>query len=259
MNLFLVKEYIRYFHFKTDEHSLHSLYFYNFYTNLIKRKKHSNDWEPIEKLRSELLKDNSEYKILDLGAGSKVEKSTVRKVKSIAKHSLSSPKFSQLLFQLIRKYKFRNIIELGTSLGINTAYISKADEDAEIHTFEADHNAMAIAKKVNSAQKNIKFHNGDITEILPAFLQQSKKDVDLVYADANHTYEASIHYFNVLLPYLAPNSIYIMDDIHWSAGMKRAWLEIRQRNEVKSSIDLFDAGILFFNPDFKKQNYVLDF
>ncbi len=259
MNFFLVKEYFKYFHLKTDEHSLHSPFFYHFYLSIIKNKSFSNEWESIEKNRKSLLRDETEFKILDLGAGSKVENSAFRKVKSIARHSLSSPKFSQLLFRLIREHKIENIIELGTSLGINTAYIAKANPDATIFTFEADPNALKIAKELNKEHINIIFHEGDIANLLPDMLKDSNSNIDLVYADANHTYEASIDYFNIIQPYLTPNSIYIMDDIHWSAGMKKAWEELKKREEVTSSIDLFDAGLLFFNPDFEKQHYVLDF
>ena len=259
MNFFLVKEYFKYFHIKTDEHSLHSPFFYQFYLNTIKGKSISTEWKDIETKREELLKDNSEIGIFDLGAGSKVEKSQYRKVKSIARHSLSSQKFSQFLFRIIQEFKFKSIIELGTSLGINTTYLAKANNDSSVTTFEADPAALKIAKEITKNQHNIEFHQGDITILLPEFLRKSKANIDLVYADANHTYEASIHYFNIILPYLKRDSIYVMDDIHWSPSMKKAWEELKKREEVSSSIDLFDAGLLFFNPDFQKKHYVLDF
>lgn len=259
MNFFLLKEYLKYFHLKTDEHSLHSPFFYYFYLNIIQNKSISPEWENIEKKRNALLKDETEIEIFDLGAGSKVEKSQSRKVKSIARYSLSSQKFSQFLFRLIQNFKFENIIELGTSLGINTSYLAKANSNTTIYTFEADPNAMTIAKRVNKNQENIEFYEGDISMSLPKALEKLNPKIDLVYADANHTYEASIDYFNMILPYLTTQSVYIMDDIHWSAGMKKAWQELKLRKEITSSIDVFDAGILFFNPDFQKQHYVLDF
>jgi predicted O-methyltransferase YrrM len=259
LNFFLLKEYIRYFHLKTDQHSLHSPFFYQFYLNLIKQNTPSEDWKIIESQRSELLKNESEFEIFDLGAGSKVEKAKRRKVKSIAQHSLSNAKFSRFLYRLIQYFNFKHIIELGTSLGINTAYLAKADPKAEISTFEADSYALSLAKEINKAHQNIKFYQGDISAVLPELLLKHNPKVDLVYADANHTYNASIEYFNKLLPYLHANSIYVMDDIHWSAGMKKAWEELKSREEITSSIDLFDAGLLFFNPDYEKQHYVLDF
>lgn len=259
MNFFLIKEYFKYFHLKTDEHSLHSPFFYNFYLNIIKNNSYSKKWDEIENFRKALLKNETELKILDLGAGSKVENSSTRKIKSIARHSLSSSKFSQFIFRLIQDYNFENIIDLGTSFGITTAYMAKANPNTSIYTFEADPNALKIAKEVNINQGNIKFHEGDIGSLLPEMLHKSNSKIDLVYADANHTYEASIDYYNIIQPNLTSNSIYILDDIHWSAGMKKAWEELKLRKEVTSSIDLFDAGLLFFNSDFKKQHYVLDF
>lgn len=259
MNFFLLKEYIRYFHVKTDQHSLHSPFFYNLYLNTITNKSISKDWTSIENSRKALLKNKTEFKIVDLGAGSKVEKSKFRKVKSIARNSLSSPKFSQFIFRLIQGFKYKNVLELGTSLGINTSYLARANPNARIFTFEADPKALKIAKEVNAKHENIHFLEGDIANLLPDMLQKSNSKIDLVYADANHTYEASITYFNVILPYLTIQSVYIMDDIHWSTGMKKAWEELKLRKEVTSSIDLFDAGLLFFNPDFEKQHYVLDF
>jgi predicted O-methyltransferase YrrM len=259
LNFFLLKEYLRYFHFKTDEHSLHSPFFYQFYDRLIKQKSHSKEWNTIEGARNKLLNDTREIKLNDLGAGSKVEKSDSRTIKSIAKHSLSSPKFSQFLYTLIRYMNFTTIIELGTSLGINSAYLASANPTASLFTFEADPSSMKIAKGVNSARKNIQYFLGDIANLLPEMLNENKSPIDLVYADANHTYKASIDYFTIILPNLSSNSIYILDDIHWSASMKKAWEELKGHAAVTTSIDLFDAGLLFFNPDFQKQHYILDF
>ena len=259
MNFFLLKEYFRYFHYKTDEHSLHSPFFYQFYDKLIKQKSRSKEWKTIEGARNKLLKDTREIKLIDLGAGSKVEKSDSRTIKSIAKYSLSSPKFSQFLCTLIRYLNFTTIIELGTSLGINSAYLASANPTASLFTFEADPSAMKIAKRVNSTRKNIQYFLGDIANLLPEMLKENKAPIGLVYADANHTYEATIDYFDIILPNLSSNSIYIIDDIHWSKSMKKAWEELKKHTAVTTSIDLFDAGLLFFNPDFKKQHYVLDF
>ncbi|HET8859133.1 class I SAM-dependent methyltransferase [Marivirga sp.] len=259
MNFFLLKEYLIYFHKKTDEHSLHSPFFYHFYQNLIKDKSFQSEWKIIELKRLELLKDNSEIEIVDLGAGSKVEKSHKRQVKSIAKNSLSSAKFSQFLFRLIQNFKFKNNIELGTSLGINTAYMASANPEASVFTFEADPYSLNIAREINKDSKNINFHEGNIGKMLPKLLEEYNQQIGLVYADANHTYKASLDYFNMIQPYLNTHSIYILDDIHWSADMKKAWEELKKYKEVTTSIDLFDAGLLFFNPDFQKQDYILDF
>ncbi len=47
----------------------------------------------------------------------------------------------------------------------------------------------------------------------------------------------------------------IMDDIHWSDGMERAWEEIKLNEEVRVSLDLFFHGILILKNDMQKEDY----
>lgn len=259
MNLFLAKEWLAYFHLKTDEHSLHSPFFYNFYLNVILEKSDPEKFQFIEKKRTELKESNRRIHLHDLGAGSKTTKSTERTINDIAKKSLSPAKFSQLLFRIIREFKFSDNIELGTCLGINTGYMAMASPTSKITTFEGDEKLLDTAQKNLKSFTNIQFNLGNIDKTLPEYLINNSKKIDLVYIDANHTYEATINYFQQLLSHHHANSIFILDDIHWSAGMKKAWEEIKHHKAVTSTIDIFDAGLLFFNPDFQKQHYILDF
>lgn len=258
MNLFLVKEWIAYFHLKTDEHSLHSPFFFQFYKRFLK-KRNTVFLDFIEIHRRNYLQSEEEIEVTDLGAGSKRLSGTKRKIKDIAYHSLSSQKFSALLYNLIKHYQFTQVLELGTCLGINTAYMAAGNHKAEIFTFEGDKNLIHFAQKACADYPNIRFIHGNIDSTLTDFLSTRSKQLDLVYLDANHTYEATLRYFNQLLPYHHEKSIFIFDDIHWSLEMKQAWQNIKQHPAVSSSIDIFDAGIIFFNPDFKKQHYVLHF
>jgi len=53
--------------------------------------------------------------------------------------------------------------------------------------------------------------------------------------------------------------VFIFDDIHWSEGMTEAWEVIKKHPKVTSTIDLYFMGIVFFNPDLSKENFVLKF
>ncbi|MEI2748358.1 MAG: hypothetical protein V9E88_06345 [Ferruginibacter sp.] len=56
------------------------------------------------------------------------------------------------------------------------------------------------------------------------------------------------------------SSVFIFDDIHWSAEMEEAWEEIRKHPAVTLSIDLFFIGLVFFDPSIKvKQEFVIQF
>jgi hypothetical protein len=59
--------------------------------------------------------------------------------------------------------------------------------------------------------------------------------------------------------HVTPNSVLVLDDIHWSTEMENAWKKIKQHKRVTLAIDIFDAGLVFFRPLLSKQHYTLSF
>ena len=91
-------------------------------------------------------------------------------------------------------------------------------------------------------------------------LLQKINKVDLAFVDGNHLKIPTLTYFGLLLEKSTDQSIFIFDDIHWSAEMEEAWKEIQQHPAVTLSIDLFFIGLVFFKKDFKaKQHFVIRF
>ncbi|HET7360770.1 MAG TPA: class I SAM-dependent methyltransferase, partial [Salinimicrobium sp.] len=80
---------------------------------------------------------------------------------------------------------------------------------------------------------------------------------DLIFFDGNHKREATLSYFEKLLPLAHNDSVFIFDDIHWSEGMEEAWKEICAHPKVKVSIDTFQWGLVFFRKEQKKQHFVI--
>ena len=79
----------------------------------------------------------------------------------------------------------------------------------------------------------------------------------LLYIDGNHTKEATLRYFEKLLPYTHNNSVIIFDDIHWSADMEEAWGEIKKHPAVTVTIDTFFWGFVFFRKEQEKEDFVI--
>lgn len=183
-----------------------------------------------------------------------------RPVRQLAQHSLSSARFSRLFYRLIQQQQTGTILELGTSLGINTLYLSAAAPQGQVYTLEGCPQTARLAKNLFNQweHKNIHLRLGNIDDTLPTLLEELPS-IDAAYLDANHTYEASMRYFSLLLPNIHAHSFLVIDDIYWSADMQRAWKEMRQHPQVSLSLDLFDAGILFFQPGLQKAHYVLSF
>jgi predicted O-methyltransferase YrrM len=241
-----------------DERSLHSPFFFDLYTHAIKKSAPRPEHEIIETLRKKLLSSSEEIEVLDLGAGS-VLPSGKRRVAAIAETSLSPKKYSQLYASLIRHFSCKNIIELGTSLGINSLYLSSTP-GSMVTTFEG---APAIASYAQSTiefagRTNVKIIEGNIDTNLPRFLSSSGK-ADFVFIDANHRYEPTLRYVQMVLPRTHAQSLVLVDDIHYSPEMERAWAELKKYPTVYGSADLYQVGILFFDPSLNKQDAVLQF
>jgi predicted O-methyltransferase YrrM len=253
--LFQIKSFLTYWLDAVDEHSLHSPFYFDFYTGVVKAK--SQDYASIESLRKKLLEDNRAIAVKDLG--SKRHLTNSRTLSSIARTSLSSPKFSAFFHRVIQKYDHKTVIELGTSLGINTLYLA-AKKDAKISTFEGSPELAAIAAITFdfAAAKNITLVEGDIDSTLPDFLQKHRK-IDFAFIDANHTYAATMRYFRAILSKIHETSVIIIDDIHASGSMEKAWKEIISNDLVYGSADLFRCGALFFDPSLNKQHVILQF
>lgn len=255
---FQVKSYLTYWLDAVDEHSLHSPFFFDFHSKVVKQPT-ALDNTNIETLRKALLNDGRIIQVEDLGAGSQAMKGSARRVSDIARATLSAEKFSRLYQRVIEYYLARNVIELGTSLGVNTLYLAK-NTNAKITTFEGSADISNIARSHFDALQvtNITLREGNIDKTLPAFLEQHER-VDLAFLDANHRYEPTMRYVSWLLPRIHSQSIIILDDIYYSEEMTRAWRELKKHPLVYGSADFYRCGFLFFNPSLNKQHVVLQF
>lgn len=252
---FQVKSFITYWLDSVGEHSLHSPFFYDFYTRVVKSK--SSCIQQIETLRKKLLSDDRHIQVEDLGSQSHLRGK--RKISSIARHHVTPVKFSALYLRILRHYDLNNVIELGTSLGINTLYLA-AKEGSHVTTFEGAHELVNIANLTfNFAHaSNINIVSGNIDTTLSTQLQSLKK-VEFALLDANHRYKPTLKYFESLLARLYERSVVVIDDIHYSSEMEKAWNEIKNHKLVYASADLYRCGILFFDPSLNKQHVILQF
>lgn len=238
-------------------HGVHSPFVFEFITRVLNDKRRFYAFDGIEKIRTQLLSNHSTIEIQDFGAGSRVAKTNTRKISDIAKGSLKPAKYSQLLFRMIDYYGPSQIMELGTSLGITTAYLASANTNAKVTTFEGSATIAQIARQNHGSLglANISLLEGNFDDQLPKWLAQNKK-VDFAFIDGNHAYKPTIAYFEALLDVVEDHSILVFDDIHWSREMEAAWAQISAHPRVTLSIDLFFIGIVFFRKEFAQKQQV---
>lgn len=254
----ITAKYIRYFLLASNGkgHGVHSPFVFDFIKNVLNDKRYFYAYNSVEAIRKQMITDDTLLTIKDYGAGSTISKSDQRKISSIARASLKPAKYSQLLFRIVNYYKCNNIVELGTSLGVTTAYLASANTNGSVVTMEGATEVAGIASK-NFEQlglNNIEVIEGNFDDTLNSTLQKTGT-VDLAFIDGNHRKEPTLNYFYQLLEKATQTSIFIFDDIHWSTNMEEAWDEIRQHASVTLSIDLFFIGLIFFRSEQKKQQH----
>ena len=253
-------DYLKYLLHARDEHSLHSPFVFDFYTNVLKDKTQRSGYTAIEDLRKQLLSDDRTINVRDFGAGAKANKNIQRTVSDITRNSLKKPSLAQLFFRIIKFYDYKNSLDLGTSLGLTTAYLANEISDNQVFSFEGCAETAKIAQESfdKLALKNIEIIVGNIDETLPEKLKEIPS-LDFVFFDANHRYEPTVRYFEQCLLKAHEGSCFVFDDIYWSAEMKTAWHVIQNHEAVTVSIDLFWVGIVFFRKKQPKQHFVLRF
>jgi predicted O-methyltransferase YrrM len=262
-NIQLLSKYLHYYCTASNGkgHGMHSPFVFQFITRILNDKTPYNAYHTVEELRNKLFADKTMLTIEDFGAGSSKAKSNQRSVASIAKNAAKPKKFGQLLFRIVQYYNPSVILELGTSLGITTSYLSVAKPDSKLITIEGDKAISEVARRnfENLKLKNIIAVQGSFESTLSDVLEKLD-EVNLTFIDGNHRQEPTEQYFHQILTKTNNDSILIFDDIHWSKEMEQAWENIKRHESVRCTIDLFFIGIVIFRNEFKeKQHFKIRF
>lgn len=248
----ILLRWIRYYFRSTTVYRLHSPFLYDLANRILEDHRVFYAFRDLEKLREKALRDGSRVHFHDPGAGSLLgEKGGLqhRTIRDIARYSVSTPAKCRLLFNIVQWAKPAEMLELGTSLGITAMYQQLAARNARLTTLEGVPVIARIAKAhfemMHLAQ--IRIVEGLFDDTLPDVLRQIER-LDYVFIDGNHQKSAVLTYFELCLTKSHPKTVIVIDDIHWSNGMREAWDILSRRPDIACAIDLFQIGIVLFSP-----------
>ena len=269
----------------TGGHGVHSPYLFEWVRMVMSDKNTYYVWDEIEEIRQEMLKDTRELEFVDYGSGgplptspSKGRSANIRRVCDIAKGSLARRKEAQLLARLVgwlgrplltspsrggtgdEASEDRNgltIVELGTSLGVTTAYLAAMDSRNKVVTYEG---CPAVAEVARANWEKLGLSNiacvvGEITVDSLQLAVDRLSGIDVAFIDANHTYEATLTYFNALASRVHEKSVVVVDDIHYNEDMEKAWKAICADERVTTTMDLYRMGLVFFDKHYWRKHY----
>jgi predicted O-methyltransferase YrrM len=160
-----------------------------------------------------------------------------------------SPAWGVFLMRLVRELAPKSCLELGTALGVSAAYQAAALElngAGTLTTLEAAQVWGSVAEEGFSTlglAGRGKVRLGAIDDTLPKVARRMAP-IDYAFLDADHTEEATLEHFDVLLPHLSPGAVVLLDDIMFWAGMRRAWKAIKRRERVSLGLSLGRMGVV---------------
>jgi predicted O-methyltransferase YrrM len=214
----------------------------------------------IEDYRRELLKDTGTVRVEDHGAGSRRVRGDERKIRDLVRHTAISARLGRLLARLVRNLGPDTMIELGTGMGISSLYLAMANPGGKLHTCEGSHAVAGLAEDgfARLGVGNIEVHRGRFSDLLPGLLELTGSGF-FIFIDGDHRESNLVSYVSRVMAAGREDLVMVMDDIHWSRGMHRAWKSIISMPEVSLSIELFNAGIVFVKKQIQKDHFVVIF
>lgn len=254
----LVKSYIKFFFKAKSEHDIHSPFVFDLVTKCFYDTTKYQEYTILDDYRKSLLNNYETIDVTDFGAGSRVFKSNKREIAAIAKNAGISRNRAQLLFRLVRYFQPKETLEIGTSLGLATSALALGNKNSKITTLEGCPSTSQKSKEESQkfGFKNIEFINTEFSSYLKTHSSQLTTH-NLIYFDGNHSKKATLEYFEILLPTITNETIWIFDDIHWSKDMEEAWGIIKKHPFVTVTVDTFQWGLVFFRKEQEKEHFVI--
>ena len=166
----------------------------------------------------------------------------------------------QLLFRVVNYFKPKRILQIGSPAGIATLYLTSYASDIQCIALEADaesarETAWCMRKYAHAPAEVL---TGDYKETLPQALQKLGT-LDFAFFHAASRKGENRAWVEEALKHIHPDSVFFFEGIRANAEMRQLWKELCLRPEVILSFDLYNIGLLFFNPRLHKQNYIVYF
>lgn len=197
----------------------------------------------------------------DFGAGSKIIKTSERKVSSIVKTSATKYKYGLLYQKLVDYYNINSVLELGTSLGVGTMFFALASHNVHVTTIEACNNIYEFTKKQfdDRGIQNVSFINAKFDDVFNNSMLEFKK-FDLFFIDGNHKSNKVLEYCKFIEDKLVNDRyIIIIDDINWNCDMYNAWRQLIDLHRDCCVLNLFHIGVVFKGFEYQQDDFIIKF
>jgi hypothetical protein len=241
---YTLKEKIRY-RFKTRHYKgfgIHSPFLYRFISFVLEEKKPYYCFNQIENLRQELYFRNGPQR---------------NRSKSRRWHKKDAL-CGQTIFRIIQDAQFSTLLEIGITEGMLTHYMALGNPKAR---------CISLTRSAELAAKAAEqFTEQEISQVELKVLKPGESPLtyinsighlDFVLFNRLADSQECLNIFMECLHKKNNGSIFVLLGIHDDPDKVRAWAQIKSLRPVKVTIDLYDLGVVLFNSELEKRNYVI--
>jgi predicted O-methyltransferase YrrM len=167
-----------------------------------------------------------------------------------------------MLYWLARALDPQRVLELGTNVGISSAYLAIAlkanSETGRLKTLEVSQYRQRLASGVHAhlGLDNVSYSLGLFADTLAEAMDEMG-EIDLAFIDGHHSYQPTLDYFDAIFKHSAEDAVFVFDDIRWSPGMKQAWSEIRSDERLGLIVDFHSVGVCVRRRESDSRRHVL--
>ena len=227
-------------------HGTHSPLVYHFITEILNDTRNFYAYQEIDALKNKLISDKRKINI----SGKETS------VSSFVKTSLPT-KYNQLLFRMVAYYKPSYILEIGSSLGITTAYLASPDKKKGVHTIESNE-PLAIISLQTVSSLALPNTSQSIGNIRKPFSEIPERKYGFILI--NHPNWESEEQIKDIFSIVEEDAIVIFVGINKNAETKLVWNHLISNLNKSISVNLFNFGIIFLKKEvLKKQQFTIRF
>ena len=222
---------------------VHSPFVYDLITNVVAETHGYYAYDDISLVRLQLLQNERLIQYEDRRIAVK---------KAVQRYGIS-PKEGKFLFRLANHYQPRTILSVGSSMGLAPLCLTRYDSSVHCITLEREQDLAEIAthflsKKINPA---LKIKTGVYQALIPESIEELQH-IDCVFIGKDVGIYDWDTVFEQCAPSIRDTTFFVLTGIRSSTEKQHYWTQFRQRPSVSVAIDLYDLGLMFFQPKLHK-------
>ena len=162
--------------------------------------------------------------------------------------------------ELLRKQLLFNILQIGTTMGLSTLYLTSYATGLKCIALENVPEFATIARQAfaKEGRNPVDLRIGNYKDLLPQALNDINS-LDFVFFNTLYEQHNNLWLFNECMKYAHNDTVFVFEGIKASRKMRELWEEICACPEVTVTLDLYSLGIVLFNKKLHKRDYIVYF